>query len=48
MNYRDLRGRIDAEPFTPFRIVMTDGRARPRPSRAPEVVARSRLQSVHT
>jgi hypothetical protein len=27
VNYRDLRGWIDAEPFVPFRIVMTDGRA---------------------
>jgi hypothetical protein len=26
MNYRDLRGWIDAEPFVPFRLVMTDGR----------------------
>lgn len=27
MNYRELRGWVDAEPFVPFRIVMTDGRA---------------------
>jgi hypothetical protein len=27
MNYRELRGWIDAEPFVAFRIVMTDGRA---------------------
>jgi len=27
MSYRELRGWIDAEPFVPFRVVMTDGRA---------------------
>jgi hypothetical protein len=27
MNYYDLRGWVDANPFVPFRIVVTDGRA---------------------
>ena len=27
MNYRELHGWLDAEPFVPFRLVMTNGRA---------------------
>jgi hypothetical protein len=27
MTFRDVRGWIDAEPFQPFRIVMTDGKS---------------------